>query len=304
MTAKLSIALPVYNGENFLRGAIEALLAQSYDDFELLISDNASTDSTESIAREFADRDPRVRYVRQRENIGAAPNFNTAFELCRAPFFKWAAHDDICLPNYLAECMEGIEGDESVVLSHSEVELIDHSGAVISSHDEELYYVHSQRPSVRFRDLILSEHWCTDVFGIVRRDALARTNLIGSYVGSDRTLLAELGLMGRFARVPRVLFQNRDHSHRSVHSTNVRSADRVTWFDTKAKPKITMPFVRCWVEYAKSVHRVSMPTSERLACYRALLSWVHPNRWRLRADVEGAARDSVALLVRRLPRSA
>src|SRR5215471_14033382 len=98
---RVSLGLPVYNGQRYLAGAIQAILDQTFSDFELIICDNASTDETESICRDLAARDPRVRYHRNPANIGAAPNFNKTFELSTGEYFKWLAHDDLHEPTYL-----------------------------------------------------------------------------------------------------------------------------------------------------------------------------------------------------------
>jgi glycosyltransferase involved in cell wall biosynthesis len=105
----LTIGLPVYNGERYLAQALDALLAQTYQDFELIISDNASTDRTADICQEFVARDARVKYVRQRVNIGAGPNHNAVLTLARGRFFKWAAHDDVYAPTLLERCIEVLE---------------------------------------------------------------------------------------------------------------------------------------------------------------------------------------------------
>ena len=99
--ARVSIGLPVFNGENFLESAIRSVLEQSFDDLELVISDNASTDRTETIARDFAASDRRVRYHRNARNLGAAPNYNRTVELATGALFKWLSHDDRLLPGYL-----------------------------------------------------------------------------------------------------------------------------------------------------------------------------------------------------------
>ena len=99
--AKISIGLPVFNGETYLQTALESLCAQTFEDFELLIVDNASTDRTGEICRKAANHDRRIKYFRNTENIGAAKNFNKAFEISNSEYFKWAAHDDICAPQFL-----------------------------------------------------------------------------------------------------------------------------------------------------------------------------------------------------------
>src|SRR5947207_10432807 len=103
---KVSIGLPVFNGEKFLAGALNGLLQQEFEDFELIISDNASTDSTEAICRDFATKDRRIRYQRNKTNIGASGNYNRVFELARGDFFKWASHDDECHPSLVRRCLE------------------------------------------------------------------------------------------------------------------------------------------------------------------------------------------------------
>lgn len=91
---KVSIGMPVYNGEKFIRVALDSLLSQTFVDFELIISDNASTDGTEAICREYAARDLRIRYVRQSENRGAVVNFKFVLDDAVGEYFMWAAHDD------------------------------------------------------------------------------------------------------------------------------------------------------------------------------------------------------------------
>ncbi len=117
---RLSIGLPVYNGERFLSAAIDSLLRQTFEDFELIISDNASTDATGAICRGYADQDRRIRYLPTKENIGSAPNFNRVIELASAPYFSWAAHDDVRAPQYLERCVEVLDRDPSVILAYRE----------------------------------------------------------------------------------------------------------------------------------------------------------------------------------------
>ena len=102
---RLSIGIPVYNGESFLAQALDSLLAQTFHDFEIVISDNASTDRTPEICHAYVQRDPRVRYVRNPLNLGSVPNFNRVFEPSTAPLFKWAAHDDLHHETYLERCV-------------------------------------------------------------------------------------------------------------------------------------------------------------------------------------------------------
>jgi len=114
--ATVTIGLPVFNGEAFLRRAVDSILAQTYADFELLISDNCSTDGTAGICQSHLLAHQRVRYLRQPENIGAAKNYNKLVALSSSKYFKWAAHDDVMAPRFLEECLRALEQDPGVVL--------------------------------------------------------------------------------------------------------------------------------------------------------------------------------------------
>lgn len=122
--SRVSIGMPVYNGEPFLRETLDAILAQTFRDFELIISDNASTDATEQICREYAAQDKRISYSRNQQNIGASANFNRVFKLSSGEYFKWSAADDLHASDFLAKCVEILDRDRSVVLCHSQVQII------------------------------------------------------------------------------------------------------------------------------------------------------------------------------------
>jgi glycosyltransferase involved in cell wall biosynthesis len=130
----VSIGMPVYNGERFVRQALESILIQDYGNFELIISDNASTDATSKICRRYADRDARVRYVRNETNLGASPNHKRVFEMGTGDYFKWAAHDDECLPTFLSRCMSVFgEAPQSVVLVYPQSLIIAGKGEWLGS---------------------------------------------------------------------------------------------------------------------------------------------------------------------------
>jgi len=247
----LTIGLPVFNGEAFLRQAIASILAQTYTDFELLISDNCSADGTAGICQSYLLADQRVRYVRQPENIGAAKNYNKLVALSSGKYFKWAAHDDVMAPRFLEECVRALEQDPGVVLAFSRTQLIDeygqlvparpdHNGRQLSDSDPpssgayvigKLLAADYQRaassdPVARFREVLFTYDATFPVFGVIRRSALERTRLIDSYFGSDRVLLAHLALLGRFGRIDAPLFLNRTHPDQS---SSLSRRDRARW---------------------------------------------------------------------------
>ena len=142
---RVTIGLPVYNGETYLREAIESLLSQSFEDFELIISDNASTDGTRTICEQYAELDPRVLYDRCETNFGARRNYNRLVAMARGEYFKWAAHDDNCYPDFLAECVVALGRDPDAVVCYPTTHLIDDKGEVMSEYRNGLDLPHATR---------------------------------------------------------------------------------------------------------------------------------------------------------------
>lgn len=272
---RVSIGLPVYNGEKFLRDALDSILAQHFEDFELIICDNASTDNTQKICQTYAQMDQRIRYYRNNKNVGAAKNFNAAFKLSKGHYFKWAAHDDICDREFISKCVQVLDQDQSVVLCHSRTKLIDEKGHFIKK-DYNKLNIHSYKPQHRYHDLVLLRHSCFHVFGLIRSEALRKTSLIGTYTSSDRVLLVELSLHGRFFEIPEYLFLRRNHSLQSVQAYDYRS--RIVWFDPTKIDKYVFPIWRIFFEYIKVIKRVPLKRQERMGCYMTVVRWIM-KRW-------------------------
>jgi glycosyltransferase involved in cell wall biosynthesis len=258
---RTSIGLPVYNGERYLAAAIESLLAQTYSDFELIISDNASTDGTEEICRTFVKLDSRIKYHRSKVNHGAALNFNRAFELSRGHYFKWAAHDDLQHQSFLQRCISVLEQDPSVVLCFTGTQFIDDEGMPIRE-----YKFPVDVNSATRRELFLlyagGGHIVHEIFGVIRAEALRTSPLIGGYVGSDLVLLAALALRGRFHQVPEILFEHREHKGRSARSTG-GARGYARWFDPSKSARFVMPHWRRMLENTSSVVRAPLQWREK-----------------------------------------
>lgn len=282
---KISIGLPVHNGERFLPAAIDSVLSQSYADFELIISDNASSDATDDIIRDYARRDHRIRHYRLPQNIGAAPNFNRLVHLARGRFFKWASHDDVTGERFLERCLAPLADDPSYVLSFSHAVDIDEQGQYLKPVYDSRFSLHadSQSPAERFRYLTCVNHSCLAIFGLIRIDALKRKPLIGPYPGSDRVLLAELSLMGKFFEVPEVLLFHREHTGRSTRALPELQR-RFRWFNPSFNGKRVYPNWRILREYLNAVQRSSLPMHTKLRCLLQLLRWLRWNNWRLLLD--------------------
>jgi glycosyltransferase involved in cell wall biosynthesis len=205
---RVSIGLPVYNGEAFLAEAIESLLAQTYRDIEVIICDNASTDQTGPIARAYAARDARVRYVRNERNVGLARNYQRALALARGEFFRWAAADDVSAPAAIERCVEALARDPSIVLAYPKTRLIDEHGKPQSDYEDGLHLM-SPQPIDRFRIALEQNTLCNVIFGLMPVNVARRVRPLGVYVGSDFVFLAELSLYGGFWEVPESLLYRR-----------------------------------------------------------------------------------------------
>ncbi len=234
---KVSIGLPVYNGENFISEAIVSILSQSFENFELIISDNASTDRTETICRAYAAQDQRVQYFRNRENIGASGNYTQVFELASGEYFKWAAHDDVCKPDFLLRCVHILDQDPTVVLCYTRTITIDEQGNFGKKWAARPEFS-SPIPRRRFREVFAPTE-TFPIWGVIRADILRKTPLLGNYPAHDYPLLTELCLYGRFYEVPEFLFLVREHKQRSVRMYDFRNPhEAIVWYDPKMVGKI------------------------------------------------------------------
>jgi glycosyltransferase involved in cell wall biosynthesis len=267
----VSLGLPVYNGANYLREALNSILAQTYPRWELILSDNGSTDATESICREYAARDARIRYYREKTNRGATWNFNRVFSMAIGPLFRWTAHDDVCAPQLLERCVAALQQHPEAVLCYPRTRIIDAQGRVVCDYGTRLR-TDSPSPDRRFHDIICVDHACFSIFGVIRTRLLRRTSLLGDFVGCDRNLLAELALYGPFHEIPEFLFLRRDHPGTSTRQFP-SAKDRVAWFNANSKGG-RHPTLRRGVEYWNSIARAPLGPGDRLACIGVLGKWV------------------------------
>ncbi len=201
---KVSVGLAVYNGEDYLAQAIDSILNQTFTDFELIISDNASTDRTSEICTSYVVKDHRIRYHRNPVNIGAVKNENQTFSFSRGKYFHWQGHDDFCAPEFLDECVTALDNDPLAVLCQPTVVQIDEKGQRIGVGP--LCDASSREPHVRFRNVMQMNHHCYEFYAMIRSDILRKVREQQVYVDSDRTLLAELALYGKFHRIDKELF--------------------------------------------------------------------------------------------------
>lgn len=260
----VSIGLPVYNGEAYLEEAIDSVLGQTFSDFVLIISDNASDDRTYEICQSYAKADSRVRYLRNTENIGAARNYDRVWHESSTKYFKWLAHDDRILPDYLAKTIEVLEGDESIILCNSIVDYIDEHGSHLGYYESVIKHATGEYPADRLAALVLRMHTCVDFFGVIRREKMVGSLLHQAYRGSDRAFLAQMAIRGRFFQIPEPLVQMRQHPAQYSRMKNVRQ--QLAWQDPDRKSSQEIAVLRLFRVYRDLVSSEAMSEKDRRAC--------------------------------------
>lgn len=212
---KVSIGMPVYNGEIFIRQALDSLLAQTFGDFELIISDNASTDETMTICYEYAARDKRIRYIRQLENTGPIANFNSVLGQARSEYFMWAACDDLWEPHYLTCVINHLQPQAEAVLAFSAFDNINAHAQPVQSYPHlfalpaanvfERLYNYMAQPEVLGKANL--------IYSLTRRSALQAVGGFQGFEkntwGADMLVVFRLLTRGRLALTEEVLFHKR-----------------------------------------------------------------------------------------------
>jgi glycosyltransferase involved in cell wall biosynthesis len=284
-TPVVSVCLPVYNGERHLRDAIESVRKQSLESWELLLCDNASTDRTSAYCQEAAASDPRIHYHPAATNRGLAWNFNRAFRLATGRYLLWLGHDDVLGRDYLLRCVEALETRPDAVLCFARNEFIDGQSDHLASADLERA---ADAPQVEERLMrVLFDHRCEPICGVMRVDVLRHTRLHLPYADSDRVLLAELALRGRFVQLPEPLF------HRRVHDQQVTSRFTDRWqrsliFDPAQAGKMSCPVLREARDLCSAIRRAPLRRGERHRCYKCLYWWLRAHHQILLDDVHRA----------------
>jgi glycosyltransferase involved in cell wall biosynthesis len=265
---KVSIGLPVYNGEKYLEGCLDCLTGQTLRDIEIIISDNASTDRTQAICKAYAARDPRIRYHRQAMNIGAGPNYNEVLRLARAGYFKWAPYDDLISPEYVERCAAALDARPGDILAYGSTVVIDAGGKETERYADPIRIV-QPAPSARLREYLAKVKLTTAIYGVIRIGTLRATGGLGLFVSSDLVLLGELALRGTFAELPDTYFYRRMHD--GNYASEGTWSKRAAWFDPKNAGKLILPSWTHLLQYRASIRRTPMGFAERLRAYGVLL---------------------------------
>lgn len=284
---RVSIGVPVYNGQKYLRFTLDSLIAQTYRDLEIIVTDNCSTDSTPQIVQDYADRDSRVRYIRNEKNVGPARNYKVSVDDARGEYFRWNPADDVSAPTFVEKCVEVLDADKAVVLAYPRTSVIDTTGTVVGQYEYEIDF-DVPGPADRLWNMVTvdhKQHGAHEMYGLIRTADLRTTPCMRTHVRGDSVLLARLVLLGRFRRINEYLFLNRDHTDRSskyLARTAVRAGSRLSkyvgcgplpsaeWWDPTLKGKIVFPEWRVLREYIRAVQESPLQDDQKKECYHML----------------------------------
>ncbi|MDX2971269.1 glycosyltransferase [Kribbella solani] len=278
---RLSIGLPVYNGEDYLEQSLDAVLGQTFTDFELILSSNASTDRTDDICGAYAAKDRRITFYRQERNIGAAPHHDFVFRKSRGELFKWASGDDLWGRDLVARCVELLDQHPDAILAHTYTAAIDGDDKVIQALEYPLH-TDASEPAERLRSMLFDGDLpgaiqADDFYGVMRADVLRAVKPHNSFYHADQVFMAEVALHGRFLQVPEWLYFRRHHDGRALQANPTISS----WsrnLDPKRANKLVHPPVRLVAEYIlgyfAAVRRAPLTAAQQSECNRQIRRWL------------------------------
>lgn len=258
----VSIGLPVYNGEKYIELALDSLVSQDYKNFELIISDNASTDGTLGICKRYADRDARIAVIENAENHGASWNFQHVRDLARGSYFMWAAHDDLWDPNYISACVALLDCRPNAVVCCSRVLFIDEDGEPVDREFENLDTT-GEGVADRLRTLLSQHFWCA-IYGVMRTDQIQQITVGRRVWGADVVLLLEMLLSGEI-----VCSDDACLYYRVFHDKSIETMYHDIDPNRRDWPRHA-PYTEMIVSMLKVVHASKLARSQKLKSYTVI----------------------------------
>jgi glycosyltransferase involved in cell wall biosynthesis len=270
----VSIGVPVYNAEKYLRVALDSMVAQTFRDIEIVISDNGSTDGTLEICREYQARDPRIRYVHNDVNRGLVWNHLRVQDLARGKYFMFGPQDDWIAPEYVERCVATLEADPGIAYVYSEALVMDEDGTMIGRE------ITRQRvdssPSTRFWDVLVVKGG-VNFYGMTRLDLRRRIGRWKPLPRGERIVLAEMALWGRFKLLPGDLYFRRVHPNQFTTSRKNRRVESLQLDPNRSggwRSTVPVILIEYVLAYASAVLRAPLSKTERVKGLARIARWV------------------------------
>lgn len=260
----VTVGLPVFNGGEILYQAIESILSQEYQNIELIISDNCSTDNTKEICLKYKKLDQRVKYYRLEENLGAIKNFTNVLGLSDTPYFMWASHDDLREPAFINKCLEKLEEDSSIALVYPMTKVLDKNSSFKGIANDHVN-ADQENPVERFNHLIWELGMCNMFYGLYRSKLLKKLKSWDMALFFDNLLLAELSLLGKIVQIDDTFFIRRLTRNYDYKSPEDRNAELIKDLDgQKFNEGITLPHCRLAYAHLELINNARFKEQEKI----------------------------------------
>lgn len=283
---RVSFGVPVRNGAETVGRCLESILCQDYGDFEIIVSDNASTDATCQRIEELMARDARIRLIRQPENVGLIENFNQLARAARGDFFRWVGADDWLEPDYASSCVAALDAQPQAIVATSGFELVERGGGAISRAWEG-EFLESPSPRRRLARMLGFFHAGLGLYepnyALVRREALLASGLLPIHRHCDWLFAVKLGLAGPFVHVPKLLF------HRGwSYPDRVSLSGLAGRLHPTPRASLEPSILNLYLGLADVVSRASLTLEDKLICQLIVLRFCAAE---LRMRIVGAFRE-------------
>lgn len=272
---RVTLGLPVYNGEQFIEETLEAILLQSYQGFRVIVADNASTDRTAEIVDAYCRRDARVQLIRNSQNQGATYNYRLVLDHADTEYFKWIAADDLIHPDFLKLTVAALDSVKEAVLAYSKAAFIDENGRILYRFDSVMqirsWPLDVVNRSKQMMRALLNDGSAANViiFGLMRTKTLRSIRPLGNYFGCDYSIVTDMALNGQIIEIPEVLSFYRRHTRSSSHYGRVSPKDQQIFLDPRIANRLVqeLQFRRRYLEMFRGIHQANLTTAQRLRIY-------------------------------------
>lgn len=291
---KVIVGLPVYNGQKFLGAAIESHLSQSFGDFDLVISDNGSTDTTQAICTDYASKDKRVKYLRSPENRGILWNHRRVLEAIENPnqYFRWAGADDIMGPGLLQSMVAILDSRPEVEAVMPDTKNIDDRGEIIGSMARTLD-LQSTDVYERAHDILTARYQHVVAYGLLRASTLQLMRTGPNFIGWDPVFIWELALRGQVEQLAGPVLLRRFHPGSISHVKTVKEMRK--WVEPNAKGGMNFPHWTWAYEHLRVLLATPLSMRDRFRIGKFLARHTIVQRALLFRDVTQAVRRTLRL---------
>lgn len=282
---RVSIGMPIYNGALTIAETLESLLAQTFTDFEIIVSDNASTDNGVEIVKTFQQRDARIRLIQQPVNLGANGNFSAVVDAAKGDYFKWSTCSDLCSSGFLQACVELLDRHPEVVVAAPQTQLFTSNSQNVTHYTQDIE-LRDARPAARFQRLLETLKLNNAMNGLIRTKALRyQRPVIDHYLKADIVMVSCLALQGQFRIAPEAVFLRRMDP--STSTSLMSPEDDIKHHYPVMSSRALFPTWRLYRGWWRAVQQVPVPADDKRLAHRYILKMCNWERKEFLHDLAG-----------------